>query len=51
MEYLEALLAEDLEEVNRIESEAELEGYGPRTTCRTIMNNSAQRLTCRMLRF
>lgn len=33
--------------MNRIELEAESEGYGPRTTCATVMNNSAQRLTCR----
>ncbi|KAE9409612.1 hypothetical protein BT96DRAFT_984669 [Gymnopus androsaceus JB14] len=45
-EYLEAVLTEDNEEIERIELEAQLEGYGPRMTCRTAFNHSAQRLTC-----
>lgn len=47
-EYLEALLTGDVDEVSRMELDAETEGYGPRTTCTTVVNNSAQRLTCCM---
>ncbi|KAJ3926352.1 MAG: hypothetical protein NXY57DRAFT_1065053 [Lentinula lateritia] len=46
VEYLEAVLTNDQEEVDRIELEAQLEGYGPRISCGTIMNNTAQRITC-----
>ncbi|KAJ3859292.1 hypothetical protein EV359DRAFT_75667 [Lentinula novae-zelandiae] len=46
VEYLEAVLTNDEEEVDRIESEALLDGYGPRTSCQVVMNNTAQRLTC-----
>ncbi|KAJ4492439.1 hypothetical protein C8R41DRAFT_765202 [Lentinula lateritia] len=46
VEYLEAVLTDDHEEVGRIELEAQLDGYGPRTSCHTIMNNTSQRLTC-----
>jgi hypothetical protein len=46
-EYIEAVLQEDTEEVDRIEHSAELLRYGPRIECRTIANPSAQRVFCR----
>ncbi|KAJ4463608.1 hypothetical protein C8R41DRAFT_872387 [Lentinula lateritia] len=46
VQYLEAVLTEDHEEVNRIESEAQLHGYGPWVSCHMVTNNTSQRLTC-----
>ncbi|KAJ3916503.1 hypothetical protein F5877DRAFT_46476 [Lentinula edodes] len=46
VEYLEAVLTNDHDEVGRIELEAQLDGYGPRTSCHTVTNNTSQRLTC-----
>ncbi|KAF9058435.1 hypothetical protein BDP27DRAFT_1241199 [Rhodocollybia butyracea] len=46
IEYLEAILTGDLEEAARIETEAEDRGYGPKTTCKTVINHTSQRLTC-----
>lgn len=46
MEYLEAVLTEDEEQINQIETKAELAGYGPRAICHTIVNNGSQRLNC-----
>ncbi|KAJ3756434.1 hypothetical protein EV360DRAFT_84964 [Lentinula raphanica] len=46
IEYLEAVLTNDQEEVDRIEMEAQQEGYGPKTDCQTVLNNSAQRHSC-----
>ncbi|KAJ3762632.1 hypothetical protein EV360DRAFT_35312 [Lentinula raphanica] len=46
VEYLEAVLTGDLEEISRIEAEAEVKGYGPNTGCDTVINCSSQRLTC-----
>ncbi|KAJ7596417.1 hypothetical protein C8J56DRAFT_1040671 [Mycena floridula] len=45
-EYLEAVLEEDTEEIERIERAAEALGYGPRVTCTTIANASTQRAFC-----
>lgn len=47
LEYLEAVLTEDEEEVERIETEVEMKGYGPRTACHNVMNFSSQRPICR----
>ncbi|KAE9392665.1 hypothetical protein BT96DRAFT_1023443 [Gymnopus androsaceus JB14] len=46
LEYLEAVLTADQDEIERIESEAQLEGFGPKTMCHTALNNSAQRHSC-----
>ncbi|KAF9029442.1 hypothetical protein BDZ89DRAFT_1249203 [Hymenopellis radicata] len=46
MEYLEAVLEEDDEEITRIESEAESAGYGPLATCSTVVNFSSKRVVC-----
>ncbi|KAJ3752188.1 hypothetical protein EV360DRAFT_55673 [Lentinula raphanica] len=46
VEYLEAVLTGDVEEISRIEAEAEVKGYGPNTGCDTVINCSSQRLTC-----
>ncbi|KAJ3925577.1 MAG: hypothetical protein NXY57DRAFT_967582 [Lentinula lateritia] len=46
LEYLEAVLTEDEEEVERIETEVEMKGYGPRTACHNVMNFSSQRPIC-----
>ncbi|KAJ3816826.1 hypothetical protein F5880DRAFT_1634594, partial [Lentinula raphanica] len=46
IEYLEAVLTNDQEEVDRIEMEAQQDGYGPKTNCQTVLNNSAQRHSC-----
>ncbi|KAJ3873403.1 hypothetical protein F5051DRAFT_337723 [Lentinula edodes] len=46
LEYLEAVITDDKEEVVRIEAEVEMNGYGPRTACHTIMNHSSQRPVC-----
>ncbi|KAJ3860037.1 hypothetical protein EV359DRAFT_49934, partial [Lentinula novae-zelandiae] len=46
VQYLEAVLTEDHEEVDRIESQAQLDGYGPRVSCHMVTNNTSQRLTC-----
>jgi hypothetical protein len=47
VEYIEAILEEDSEEVDRIERAAELLGYGPRIECTNVTNSSAQRAFCR----
>lgn len=47
VEYLEAYLQEDTEEVDRIETEAHTAGYGPLGRCSTIVNTSSKRLACR----
>ncbi|KAJ4463942.1 hypothetical protein C8R41DRAFT_898717 [Lentinula lateritia] len=46
VEYLEAVLTNDHDKVGRIELEAQLDGYGPRTSCHMVTNNTSQRLTC-----
>ncbi|THU76535.1 hypothetical protein K435DRAFT_704653 [Dendrothele bispora CBS 962.96] len=46
LDYLEAVLCEDQEEIDRIELQAAALGYGPRTKCRTITNFSSQRTYC-----
>ncbi|KAJ3834076.1 hypothetical protein F5878DRAFT_697457 [Lentinula raphanica] len=46
LEYLEAVLLDDDEEAARIESEAQIQGYGPRVGCQTVVNNTAQRPVC-----
>ncbi|KAJ3776398.1 hypothetical protein FB446DRAFT_818917, partial [Lentinula raphanica] len=46
VDYLEAVLTRDAEEIARIEAEAEVKGYGPNTACDTVVNHSSQRLTC-----
>ncbi|KAJ3803703.1 hypothetical protein F5876DRAFT_71235 [Lentinula aff. lateritia] len=45
-EYLEAVLTQDEEEVEHIETEVEIKGYGPRTACHNVMNFSSQRPIC-----
>jgi hypothetical protein len=47
LDYIEAELNEDSDEVDRIEYDACAEGFGPRSTCTTIENCSSQRLYCR----
>ncbi|KAJ3713589.1 hypothetical protein C8R42DRAFT_684404 [Lentinula raphanica] len=46
LDYLEAIFTEDDDEVERIEEELELIGYGPRSSCHTVMNVSSQRPVC-----
>ncbi|KAJ7586405.1 hypothetical protein C8J56DRAFT_1051777 [Mycena floridula] len=43
LDYLEAVLEEDTDEIERIERGAEALGYGPRVDCTTITNASSQR--------
>lgn len=47
LEYLEAVLTEDHEEVERIEDAAIQMGYGPKAECHTIANFTTQKLHCR----
>lgn len=47
LEYIEAHFNEDMEELERIELRAAAMGYGPRVTCTTVTNFSAQRVCCR----
>lgn len=47
LEYLEAVLCEDFEEIDRIEAAAEALGYGPLVQCTTVTNCSSQRAFCR----
>ena len=47
MEYMEAHFNEDMDELERIELRAAAMGYGPRFTCTTVTNFSAQRVCCR----
>jgi hypothetical protein len=46
-EYMEAHFHEDKDELDRIELRAAAMGYGPRVTCTTVTNFSAQRVCCR----
>lgn len=46
-EYIEAVLCEDTEEIDRIEVAAEALGYGPLTICTTVSNFSLQKAFCR----
>lgn len=47
LEYLEALSKNNVEDIEFIESNAELDGYGPLAPCLTIVNFSSQRIDCR----
>lgn len=47
IDYIEAVLCEDQEEIDRIEQAASSLGYEPLIECTTITNNSAQRTFCR----
>jgi hypothetical protein len=47
LEYIEAHFNDDTDELERIELRAAAMGYGPRVTCTTVMNFSAQRVCCR----
>lgn len=46
-DYIDAHFNEDAEEIDRIELQAAEMGYGPRVTCTTVTNFSAQRACCR----
>jgi hypothetical protein len=46
LDYIEAELAEDADELDRIEYGACELGFGPRSTCRTVENVSSQRVYC-----
>ncbi|KAL0571531.1 hypothetical protein V5O48_010432 [Marasmius crinis-equi] len=46
LEYLEAVLCEDQEEIERLEQTVEALGFGPRTQCRNVTNVSTQRPYC-----
>ncbi|KAF5366384.1 hypothetical protein D9758_009754 [Tetrapyrgos nigripes] len=46
LDYLEAVLCEDEDEIERIETEASAQGYGPRIECCTVTNFSSQRVYC-----
>lgn len=47
LDYVEAVLNEDMEEVDRIEDAALALGFGPLMECNTVANFSSQRLYCR----
>lgn len=47
LDYIDAHYNEDTDEIDRIELNAAAMGYGPRTTCTTVTNFSAQRVCCR----
>jgi hypothetical protein len=47
LDYMEAVLTEDEEEIDRIERQAQAMGYGPRVACQTVANVSVQKLFCR----
>jgi hypothetical protein len=47
IDYIEAVLCEDQEEVDRIEYAALELGYGPRVECTNVSNFSTQRVYCR----
>jgi hypothetical protein len=51
IEYIEAVLCEDQEEVDRIENAATTLGFGPRVECTMVANFSAQRVYCRTFLF
>lgn len=51
LEYIEAVITEDQEEIERIETEVQISGYGPRTSRHTVMNSSSQRPACRKFSF
>ncbi|KAG7090286.1 hypothetical protein E1B28_011884 [Marasmius oreades] len=46
LEYLEAVLCEDEDEIERIELDVEVLGYGPRSECYYMTNTSSQRAYC-----
>ncbi|KAJ3804094.1 hypothetical protein F5876DRAFT_70917 [Lentinula aff. lateritia] len=46
LEYLEAVITNDKDEMEWIETEVQMLGYGPKTTCHTVMNYSSQRPVC-----
>ncbi|KAG7093238.1 hypothetical protein E1B28_006924 [Marasmius oreades] len=46
LEYLEAVLCEDEDEIERIELDVEALGYGPRSECYYMTNASCQRVYC-----
>ncbi|KAJ7763443.1 hypothetical protein B0H16DRAFT_1718672 [Mycena metata] len=46
LDYIEAVLCEDEEEIYRIEEAAFALGYGPLVECKTVTNVSAQRAFC-----
>ncbi|KAJ8090954.1 hypothetical protein PM082_024878 [Marasmius tenuissimus] len=46
LEYLEAVLCEDQEEIDHIESAVASLGYGPKISCRNTANISTQRAFC-----
>ena len=47
VEYIEAILTDDLEEIAQIEHDHGLLGFGPLTKCTTVSNAGSQRLFCR----
>lgn len=47
LDYIEAVLCEDEEEITRIEETAFSLGYGPLVPCRTLTNASSQKAFCR----
>jgi hypothetical protein len=47
LNYIEAELTEDSDEIDQIEYAASVLGFGPRSTCTTVENFSTQRLYCR----
>lgn len=49
LDYIEAVMLEDTDEVDRIESEARGLGFGPLAACTTVLNNGAKRVVCRTL--
>ncbi|KAG6808642.1 hypothetical protein H0H92_003424 [Tricholoma furcatifolium] len=46
-DYLEAYFNEDCDELDRIEHEAFIAGYGPLADCSTVSNISSQKVCCR----
>ncbi|KAJ7201931.1 hypothetical protein C8J57DRAFT_1102564 [Mycena rebaudengoi] len=46
VEYIEAVLCQDEDEITRIEAAAASLGYGPNVVCTTVANASAQRAFC-----
>ena len=46
LDYIDAHFNEDTDEIDRIELKAAMMGYGPHTTCMTVINYSAQCVCC-----
>lgn len=46
LNYLDAYVNEDTDEIDHIEAAALAVGYGPLATCTMVVNSSAQQINC-----